>query len=185
METIQNVVLTIESYKASGRALLRGIAEYSVRYRRWAFSWEMGGLEKRWPTLQNPTAKGLILHDIEKVNVPPSYRVPTVVIGHLCGKIPNVVNVVTNCEVIGQMAAASGGMRLQTFRVLRIHDAIRRGDFMVSEPTQFVPTKAGENRCCYQCNKTSNKPSDLDDEQGEDHCMAACAQKTRRAFRLQ
>ncbi|HWD18176.1 MAG TPA: DNA-binding transcriptional regulator [Verrucomicrobiae bacterium] len=99
------VILMIESSRASGRALLRGIAEYSHQRGPWTFSWETGGLEKAWPILRDKATKGIILRDLDRVADVLSYGLPTVVIGHQHTEIPGVVNVVTDSEAIGRTAA--------------------------------------------------------------------------------
>src|SRR5262249_52192067 len=58
---IPRVVLLIESSRASGRSLLRGIADYARLHGPWAFYWEPGGLEKAWPQLEYLRADGIIL----------------------------------------------------------------------------------------------------------------------------
>ena len=105
MSNSPKVILMIESSRASGRALLRGIADYSHQRGSWSFSWEPGGLEKAWPMLQHSDAKGVILRDVDKVREVLAYGLPTVVIGHQQGAIRGVVNVVTDSAAIGRMAA--------------------------------------------------------------------------------
>jgi len=105
MYSIPKVVLMVESSRASGRALLRGIAEYAHQRGPWAFSWETGGLERAWPTLQEKATKGVILRDVDKIKDVLSAGLPTVVIGHQHTEIPRVVNVVTDSATIGRLAA--------------------------------------------------------------------------------
>lgn len=95
----------IESSRASGRALLRGIADYSHQWGPWSFSWETSGLEKAWPTLQDGAAKGVILRDVDKLQDVLSCDLPTVVIGHQHMEIAGAVNVITDSEAIGRLAA--------------------------------------------------------------------------------
>ena len=103
--SIPKVILMIESSRASGRALLHGIADYSHQWGPWSFSWETGGLEKAWPMLQDADVKGVILRDVDKLNEVLAYRLPTVVIGHQKTEIPGVVNVLTDSEAVGRMGA--------------------------------------------------------------------------------
>ena len=105
MPPIPKVVLMIESSRASGRALLRGIADYSHQWGPWSFSWETSGLEKAWPTLQDGFAKGVILRDVDKLQNVLACGLPTVVIGHQHTEIPGAVNVVTDSAAIGRMTA--------------------------------------------------------------------------------
>src|SRR5580692_8002248 len=102
---IPKVILKIESSRASGRALLHGIAEYSRQKGPWAFSWEAGGLSERWPQRQFSDADGIILRDITKLDTVLAVGVPVVVIGHLQREIAEVVNVSTDSPAIGRLGA--------------------------------------------------------------------------------
>jgi len=106
MLRVPKVILLIESSRASGRALLRGIADYSRHHGPWSFSWEPAGLEKVQPLLETGDADGIILRDVEEVEEIAAYGVPTVVVGHGKTEIPGMVNVVTDSEAIGRMGAA-------------------------------------------------------------------------------
>ena len=64
MPHVPKVILLIESSRASGRALLRGIADYSRHHGPWSFSWEPAGLEKVQPLLETGDADGIILRDV-------------------------------------------------------------------------------------------------------------------------
>lgn len=105
MSSVPKVILLIESSRASGRALLRGIADYSHHHGPWSFSWEPAGLEKIQPLLETGEADGIILRDVEEVGEIMAYGVPTVVVGHRKTEIPGLVNVVTDSEAIGRMGA--------------------------------------------------------------------------------
>lgn len=102
---IPRVILLVESSRGSGRALLRGIANYAHYRGPWSFYWEPGGLEKAWPALRQIEADGIILRDVEKVDEALASGLPAVVIGHRQSEIPGLVNVVTDSEAIGQMGA--------------------------------------------------------------------------------
>jgi LacI family transcriptional regulator len=95
----------VESSRASGRALLCGIANYAHHQGPWSFYWEPGGLEKVWPVLRRSDADGIILRDTEKLEQVLDYGLPAVVIGHQHTEIPGLVNVVTDSEAIGRMGA--------------------------------------------------------------------------------
>jgi LacI family transcriptional regulator len=99
------VILLIESSRASGRDLLRGVASYSHHHGPWSFYWEPGGLEKAWPVLRTLDANGVILRDVEKLDEVLAQGIPAVVIGHRQQEVPGLVNVVTDSEAIGRMAA--------------------------------------------------------------------------------
>jgi LacI family transcriptional regulator len=105
MLPIPKVILLIESSRASGRALLCGIANYAHHHGPWSFYWEPGGMEKASPMLQNLKADGIILRDVEKVDEALASGLPTVVVGHHQSEIQGLVNVVTDSESIGRLGA--------------------------------------------------------------------------------
>src|SRR5579863_3751062 len=97
------VILKVESSRASGRALLRGIAEYSHQRGPWSFSWEASGLAERWQAMRCSDADGIILRDITNLSQVLSFGLPVVVFGHMQQEIPGVVNVSADSEAIGRM----------------------------------------------------------------------------------
>ncbi|HXB59745.1 MAG TPA: DNA-binding transcriptional regulator [Candidatus Acidoferrales bacterium] len=99
------VALLIESSRASGRALLDGIAQFAQHYGHWSFYWEPGGLEKAWPKLKALNVDGIILRDVDKLDEVKRLDIPAVVIGHSKREIPNFVNVVTDSTAIGKIGA--------------------------------------------------------------------------------
>ena len=105
MLRVPKVILLIESSRASGRALLRGVADYSHHHGPWSFSWEPAGLEKVQPLLETGDADGIILRDVAGAEEIMAYGLPTVVVGHRKTEIPGLVNVVTDSEAIGRMGA--------------------------------------------------------------------------------
>ena len=105
MLRVPKVILLIESSRASGRALLRGMADYSHHHGPWSFSWEPAGLEKVQPLLETGEADGIILRDVAGAEEIMAYGLPTVVVGHRKTEIPGLVNVVTDSEAIGRMGA--------------------------------------------------------------------------------
>jgi LacI family transcriptional regulator len=105
MAKIPKVILLIESSRASGRSLLRGIADYARHHGPWAFYWEPGGLEKAWPRLKSLEADGIILRDVEKVEEVLALGIPAVVFGHSQREIPGLVNILTDGLAIGRLAA--------------------------------------------------------------------------------
>src|ERR1019366_6290358 len=105
MLRVPKVILLIESSRASGRALLRGVADYSHHHGPWSFSWEPAGLEKVQPLLETGEADGIILRDVAGAEEIMAYGLPTVVVGHRKMEIPGLVNVVTDSEAIGRMGA--------------------------------------------------------------------------------
>jgi len=105
MLRVPKVILLIESSRASGRALLRGIADFSRHHGPWSFSWEPAGLEKVQPLLETGEADGIILRDVAGAEEIMAYGLPTVVVGHRKTEFPGMVNVVTDSETIGRMGA--------------------------------------------------------------------------------
>ncbi len=102
---VPTVVLLIESSRASGRRLLRGIADYARDRGPWAFYWEPGGLQEAWPKLRSLEADGLILRDAEWDDDMLGHGIPAIVVGHFRRAIPGVANVITDSAAIGSMAA--------------------------------------------------------------------------------
>jgi len=102
---VPKVILLIESSRASGRALLRGIASYAHHHGPWSFIWEPGGLEKAWPTLKSMDADGIILRDTEKTDETLALGLPAVVIGHINSEMPGMINVLADSETIGRLGA--------------------------------------------------------------------------------
>ncbi len=105
MAKVPKVVLLIESSRASGRALLSGIAEYSHHQGPWSFLWETGGLEKARLLLKAGDADGIILRDVKDVEKILAHGLPAVVVGHRQTEMAGLVNVVTDSPAIGRMGA--------------------------------------------------------------------------------
>lgn len=105
MSRIPKVILLIESSRASGRSVLRGVAKYARHHGPWAFYWEPRGLETVWPRLKKLHADGIILRDVEKVSDVIRCGIPTIVFGHRKQAVPGVANVMTDSPRIGTMAA--------------------------------------------------------------------------------
>jgi LacI family transcriptional regulator len=105
MPKVHHVLLLIESSRASGRSLLRGIADYARHHGRWAIHWEPGGLEKAWPRIRSLNADGVILRDTEAVDEVMAYGLPLVVVGHSRKKIPGVPNLVSDSSNTGRLGA--------------------------------------------------------------------------------
>lgn len=105
MVAIPKIVLLIESSRASGRAILNGVANYAHYHGPWSFFWEPGGLEKAGPMLKTLDADGIILRDVDKLAEVRAFGIPAVVVGHSRREIPGLINVVTDSSKIGGMAA--------------------------------------------------------------------------------
>lgn len=107
MAKIPKVILLIESSRESGRALLRGIANYAYHHGPWSFYWEPGGLEKARQRPGALEADGIIARDVdmspgEKMLI---RRLPGVIIGHRHKEVPGKANVVTDSAAVAGMAA--------------------------------------------------------------------------------
>ncbi len=106
LKKIPTIGLLIESSRASGRALLCGLAKCAHHYGPCSFYWEShGGLEKAWPKLKALDVDGIILRDVDKLDEVLDLGIPAVVIGHSKTEVPNFVNVVTDSSAIGRIGA--------------------------------------------------------------------------------
>ena len=102
---IPKVALLLESSRAAGRALLKGVADYVHHHGDWSFYWEPGGLERAWPKLKSLDLQGIILRDVGKLEEVLAFGVPAVVVGHSRAEVPGLVNVVTDSATIGRLGA--------------------------------------------------------------------------------
>lgn len=103
---VPKVVLLIESSRASGRALLRGVANYTHHHRPWSFYWEPRGLETSHGALKKLDADGVIFRDIGTLKAEVlRLGIPAVVISHASTEVRGLINVVTDSTQIGYMAA--------------------------------------------------------------------------------
>lgn len=105
MSRIPKVVLLIESSRASGRALLKGVADYAHQHGSWSFFWEPSGLEAVMPLIKSLDADGVIMRDGAQVEEVRALGIPAIVIGHKRKEVSGVVNVVTDSPHIGRMGA--------------------------------------------------------------------------------
>lgn len=103
---VPKVVLLIESSRASGRALLRGVAGYTQHHRPWSFYWEPRGLDIAHGGLKKLDADGIIFRDVGTLKAQVlRLGIPAVVIGHAGSEVRGLINVVTDSPKIGQMGA--------------------------------------------------------------------------------
>lgn len=105
MRKVPRVILLLESSRASGRSLLRGIADYARHHGPWEFYWEPHGLREVWPQLRTLDAQGIILRDVDRVKDVSALGIPAIVVGHSRKEIPGLVNVVTESKRVGHLAA--------------------------------------------------------------------------------
>ena len=100
------VILSIESSRAAGRDYLRGIARYSHLHGSWSFYWEPRGFEKTGLILEKREVDGIIVRDVSELkNQALRLGIPTVVFGHRDREVRGLINVVTDSQAIGRMAA--------------------------------------------------------------------------------
>jgi LacI family transcriptional regulator len=105
MSRIPKIALLVESSRASGRAILNGVANYARHHGPWSFFWEPGGLEKVGPMLKTLDPDGIVLRDVDKLREARAFGIPAVVVGYSRKEIPGLINVVTDSPKIGLMAA--------------------------------------------------------------------------------
>jgi LacI family transcriptional regulator len=91
--------------RASGRSLLRGIADYARVHGGWEFYWEPAGLEKAWPRLEALDLHGIILRDGDPLDDALAYGIPAVVVGHRLHEVAGLANVITDSTAIARLAA--------------------------------------------------------------------------------
>ena len=106
MAKTPKVILLIESSRESGRALLRGIANYAYHHGPWSFYWEPGGLERVPRKLGVREVDGIIARDVDMRPIQKMLksRLPGVFVGHRHAEIAGKVNVVTDSAAIAGMA---------------------------------------------------------------------------------
>jgi len=105
MSQLPKVILLIESSRASGRGLLRGVADYSRHHGPWSFYWAPNGLEQARPLLKAGDADGILFRDTKATKQILSYRLPAVVVGHRQTEYAGLANVVTDSPAIGRLGA--------------------------------------------------------------------------------
>jgi LacI family transcriptional regulator len=105
MSRLPKVILLIESSRASGRTLLRGVADYSRHHGPWSFYWAPNGLEQARPLLKAGDADGILFRDTKATKQILGYGLPAIVVGHRQTEFPGLANVVTDSPAIGRMGA--------------------------------------------------------------------------------
>ena len=106
MEKKYKVHLMIESSRASGRDLLKGIARYARLHGDWSFYWEASGLETSWAHLKKLDVNGIISRDLASSKAQMRrLGIPAVVVSHHDREASGLINVVTDSQTIGRMAA--------------------------------------------------------------------------------
>ena len=102
----KRVLLLIESSRAFGQLLVKGIVSYSKYHTHWRFYREASGLNERKADIIKWSADGIIAHvtdtRIAKTILPPG--IPAVVKG-INEIIPGVCNITGDTKLIAQMAA--------------------------------------------------------------------------------
>lgn len=105
MAEIPKVILLIESSRASGRALLTGVANFAHYHGPWSFYWEPGDLETDRSSLKSLNADGIIMRDGDLLDEVLALGIPAVVIGHKRKEVAGLINVLTDSPSIGRMGA--------------------------------------------------------------------------------
>jgi LacI family transcriptional regulator len=101
----RKVILLIESSRAAGRAMLKGIATYSHHHGPWSFFWKAAGFEQASSFTRALEADGAILRDVELPDELLAKGPPVVIVGHSRNEIEGVANVVTDSATIGRLGA--------------------------------------------------------------------------------
>jgi len=101
---MKRVILPIESSRGSGRALLRGIANFSRLHGPWSFHWEPGGLEGVLPKLEELNVDGIIMRDTEQLDEVLKLKIPTIVVRHHQEEQKDRINIITDSKEIAKLA---------------------------------------------------------------------------------
>ena len=100
------VHLLIESSRAAGRDLLKGIARYARLHGDWSFYWETGGLEANVSARKSLDVDGIISRDLTVSRaLMRRTDIPAVVVGHRDREARGLINVLTDSQAVGRMAA--------------------------------------------------------------------------------
>ena len=85
---------------------MRGIARYAHLHGPWSFYWEPGGFEITRQKLEKLDADGIMLRDVSGFKAQVArLKIPAVVLGHRDREATGLINVLTDSETIGRMAA--------------------------------------------------------------------------------
>jgi LacI family transcriptional regulator len=101
----------VESSREAGRNFLRGIAEYVRTHGQWSVYWHTEGQTAPHPAVKLNQLDGVIVRDVGLVDEALALGTPCVAFGHTRPELPgainasNLINVETESEVIGRMAA--------------------------------------------------------------------------------
>ena len=98
--------MLIESSRAYGRGLLRGIVKYSHLHEQWAFYSEPGGEERSLPRMKNWHVNGIIarVSDNKKDKEIIAMGLPFIAVAFK-NQVPGVPNIIADNVTIGRMAA--------------------------------------------------------------------------------
>jgi LacI family transcriptional regulator len=111
MSNTRKVVLLIESSRAYGRGLLRGIAKYSRLHGPWMFYRESpfylkpDSLKKMISNIKKWGATGIIVREQEGLDEILALNLPTIVSPLTERCIPNVPSIYTDCSAIAKLGA--------------------------------------------------------------------------------
>lgn len=105
MPKTRHILLLIESSRAAGRDLLRGIARYAHHHGPWSFRWKPAGFENTSSATPEFQPDGAILRDIGASDELVASGLPAVIVEHSRGEVEGLANVITDSKAIGRMAA--------------------------------------------------------------------------------
>jgi LacI family transcriptional regulator len=112
MRQIPKIFLLVESSRAPGRALLKGIAAYARYHWPWSFIWETRGMEKiadLGPKLAALKPDAIVVRDAliadDQLQVIRACGIPAVVFGTPRGDTPGFTHVVSDGRQVGRLAA--------------------------------------------------------------------------------
>ena len=109
-QTWPKVALLIEPNRGYERALIRGIARYCGVHRPWQFVrpapfWERDRRFDIVRFLRENQPDGIIMRETKNMKAILSLRLPVVASNYLCQSVPGAINIVTDHQAIGIMAA--------------------------------------------------------------------------------
>jgi len=105
MKKIKRVTLLIETSRAFGRDLLKGIARYSKIHGPWSFFRETRGLKSAIPHLKRWEADGIIMRNTPISSKLLDFKLPVITVLHYQKKDSQIPIVQTDSKAISELAA--------------------------------------------------------------------------------
>ncbi|HLP18557.1 MAG TPA: xylose operon transcription regulator XylR, partial [Bacteroidota bacterium] len=91
LKHIPKVILLLETSRAFGRGLLRGIARYSKLHGPWSFYREARSLKSSIPHLSNWHANGIIMRNSIISRQLMELKLPTIMVLHEASRLDNTL----------------------------------------------------------------------------------------------